>query len=77
MVKETKTAFDARVTRAMTEAAEGMRKVRVIDDAAHGEITAQLVSNRETIAAIQAARRGEVVTVDSIDALFKSLNAAD
>jgi hypothetical protein len=44
---------------------------------AHGEITAQLVPNRETIAAIQAVRRGEVVTVDSIDALFKSLNAAD
>ena len=36
-----------------------------------------LVPNAETIEAMKAARRGEVVKVGSIDALFASLNAGD
>lgn len=36
-----------------------------------------LVPNAETIEAMKAARRGDLVTVGSIDALFKSLNAGD
>jgi DNA-damage-inducible protein J len=36
-----------------------------------------LVPNAETIEAMKAARRGELVTVGSIDALFTSLNADD
>ena len=35
MTKETKQAFDDRFTREMTETAEGMRKVGVIDDATY------------------------------------------
>jgi len=35
MTKETKQAFDDRFTREMTEAAEGMRRVGVMDDAAY------------------------------------------
>jgi DNA-damage-inducible protein J len=34
-----------------------------------------LIPNEETIEAMKAARRGEMVTVGSIDALFESLNA--
>ena len=36
-----------------------------------------LVPNEETIEAMKAARRGEFVTVDTIDELFEYLNAAD
>jgi DNA-damage-inducible protein J len=36
-----------------------------------------LVPNAETIEAMKAARRGELDTVGSIDALFASLNADD
>ena len=36
-----------------------------------------LIPNKETIAAMKAARRGEVTTVDSIDDLLDSLNADD
>jgi len=36
-----------------------------------------LVPNAETIEAMKAARRGEVVTVASVDALFAGLNAGD
>jgi DNA-damage-inducible protein J len=36
-----------------------------------------LVPNAETVEAMKAARRGEVVTVDSTDALFARLNADD
>jgi DNA-damage-inducible protein J len=36
-----------------------------------------LIPNAETIEAMKAARRGEMVTVGSIDALFESLNADD
>jgi DNA-damage-inducible protein J len=36
-----------------------------------------LVPNTETIAAMQAARRGELVTVGSIDNLLADLNADD
>ena len=36
-----------------------------------------LVPNEETIEAMRAARRGEFVTVDTIDELFEYLNAAD
>jgi len=36
-----------------------------------------LIPNAETIEAMEAARRGEVITVGSIDALFASLNADD
>ena len=36
-----------------------------------------LVPNAETIEAMKAARRGEVVTVGSVGNLFKSLNADD
>jgi DNA-damage-inducible protein J len=36
-----------------------------------------LIPNAETIEAMKAARRGELVTVGSIDGLFKSLNAGD
>ena len=35
MTKETKQVFDDRFAREMTEAAEGMRKVGVMDDASH------------------------------------------
>ena len=35
MTKETKEAFDARFAREMTEAAEGMRRVGVMDQTAH------------------------------------------
>ena len=35
MTKETKEAFDARFAREMTEAAEGMRRVGVMDETAH------------------------------------------
>ena len=34
-----------------------------------------LTPNAETVAAIKAARRGELVSVPSIDALFEDLNA--
>ena len=34
-----------------------------------------LIPNKETIAAIKAARRGELVEVDSIDDLFRDLNS--
>jgi DNA-damage-inducible protein J len=36
-----------------------------------------LVPNDETIAAMKAARRGDLVTVESLDKLFESLNADD
>lgn len=36
-----------------------------------------LVPNEETIAAMRAARRGELVTVGSPECLFESLNADD
>ncbi len=36
-----------------------------------------LVPNAETIEAMKAARRGDVVTVGSVDALFAGLNAGD
>ena len=36
-----------------------------------------LVPNEETIEAMKAARRGEFVTVDTVDELFEYLNAAD
>ena len=36
-----------------------------------------LVPNAETIAAVKAARRGELVTVGSTDELLASLNADD
>ena len=36
-----------------------------------------LIPNAETIAAMKAARRGEFSTVDSVDALFVSLDADD
>ena len=36
-----------------------------------------LIPNEETIEAMKAAMRGEMVTVGSIDALFESLNADD
>jgi len=36
-----------------------------------------LVPNEETVEAMKAARRGELVTVDSTEALFASLNAGD
>lgn len=36
-----------------------------------------LVPNRETIEAMKAARRGELVSVGSIDNLFSDLNADD
>ena len=36
-----------------------------------------LVPNAETVEAIKAARRGELVTVDSTDELLASLNADD
>ncbi len=36
-----------------------------------------LVPNEETIEAMKAARRGELVTVGSIDNLFAELNAGD
>jgi DNA-damage-inducible protein J len=36
-----------------------------------------LIPNAETIEAMEAVRRGEVITVGSIDALFASLNADD
>jgi DNA-damage-inducible protein J len=38
---------------------------------------APLVPNEETIAAMKAARRGELVTVGSTDELLASLNAND
>lgn len=38
---------------------------------------APLVPNKETIDAIKAARRGELVTVGSTDELLASLNAED
>lgn len=37
----------------------------------------RLVPNAETVAAIMAARRGELTTVGSIDELFADLNADD
>lgn len=36
-----------------------------------------LVPNQETIAAMEAARRGETVAVSGIDDLFQELNAPD
>ena len=36
-----------------------------------------LIPNAETIAAMEAARRGEVTRAGSIDALFASLDAGD
>jgi len=36
-----------------------------------------LVPNEDTIEAIKAARRGDVTSVASVDALFESLNADD
>ena len=36
-----------------------------------------LIPNAETIAAMEAARRGEVTRAGSIDALFPSLDAGD
>ena len=36
-----------------------------------------LVPNEETIEAMKAARRGELVEVDSIEVLLSSLNAED
>jgi DNA-damage-inducible protein J len=36
-----------------------------------------LIPNAETIEAIKAARRGELVTVASLDSLFTDLNADD
>jgi DNA-damage-inducible protein J len=36
-----------------------------------------LVPNAETVAAMRAARRGELVTVGSLDGLFQDLNADD
>jgi DNA-damage-inducible protein J len=36
-----------------------------------------LVPNAETIEAMKAARRGDLVTVDAPDKLLKSLNAGD
>jgi len=36
-----------------------------------------LVPNAETVEAMKAARRGEMVTVGSVDALFADLNAGD
>ncbi|HEX4113408.1 MAG TPA: type II toxin-antitoxin system RelB/DinJ family antitoxin [Stellaceae bacterium] len=38
---------------------------------------APLVPNDETIAAIEAARRGELETIDSVDELLSRLNADD
>lgn len=37
----------------------------------------RLIPNAETIEAMRAARRGELVTVGSVDALFADLNADD
>jgi len=36
-----------------------------------------LVPNAETVEAMRAARRGEMVTIGSVDALFADLNAGD
>jgi len=36
-----------------------------------------LIPNAETIEAIKAARRGELVTIGSLDSLFTDLNADD
>jgi DNA-damage-inducible protein J len=36
-----------------------------------------LVPNAETVEAMKAARRGELVTVGSLDNLFRDLNARD
>ena len=36
-----------------------------------------LVPNAETLEAMRAARRGDVVTVSSLDNLFRELNAGD
>ena len=36
-----------------------------------------LVPNAETVEAMKVARRGEMVTVGSVDALFADLNAGD
>jgi len=36
-----------------------------------------LVPNEETVEAMRAARRGELVTVGSLDNLFRELNADD
>jgi len=36
-----------------------------------------LIPNAETIEAIKAARRGELVTAASLDGLFKDLNEED
>lgn len=36
-----------------------------------------LIPNRKTIEAMKAARRGDLVTVNSIDSLLDSLNADD
>jgi len=36
-----------------------------------------LVPNAETVEAMRAARRGELVTVGSLDGLFRDLNAND
>ena len=36
-----------------------------------------LVPNAETVEAMRAARRGEMVTIGSVDALFADLNADD
>jgi len=77
MPKETRQAFDDRFTREMTEAADGMRRSGVIDDAAHAKITGELTPFRRTVAAMKAARRGELVAVGSSDALLKSLNSDD
>jgi hypothetical protein len=38
---------------------------------------AQLIPNEETVAALKAARRGELVTAGSIDKLMASLNAGN
>jgi len=77
MTKKPKAPVQSRMRRELLETAKGLHTHGVMDDETYGMITTRLAPNRRTIAAMQAARRGEVVTVGSIDALFKNLNADD
>jgi hypothetical protein len=58
-------SFKSRFRLEMAEAADGMRRVGVIDGVTHAEIIAALTRSRPPVRAMKAARRGKLATVDS------------
>jgi hypothetical protein len=59
-----KKSLQSRFRVEMAEAADGMRRVGVIDGVTHAEII-EALTPRRTVRAIKAARQGKLATVDS------------